>query len=301
VHSSGAGARTGTAPEPITVAAGPVRLGARWWPGDGGRPVLLVHGLSSNARLWDELGAQLAAAGHPVVAVDLRGHGSSADVPDPAPDHRARTTGATATAAGDLAAVCESLGATASAATRPVVAGQSWGGNVVLQLAADRPDLVHAVALVDGGWLHLGDRWPTLDAAWAVLAPPDLDGLRAATVRDRLRADHPDWSDTAVEATLGNLQVRADGTVTPWLSRQRHRAIVGSMLSHRPRELYRRVRCRTLLLAATGDGSDPGTPAPVAEALRLLPGAELVGFPGGDHDLHAQHPDTLAELIGGLA
>jgi pimeloyl-ACP methyl ester carboxylesterase len=50
-------------PEVITVDAGPVGLGARSWQGGAGRPVLLVHGLSSNARLWDGVGAHLAAAG----------------------------------------------------------------------------------------------------------------------------------------------------------------------------------------------------------------------------------------------
>ena len=40
-------------------------------------PFLLVHGLSSNARVWDGVARRLAAAGHEVVAVDLRGHGRS--------------------------------------------------------------------------------------------------------------------------------------------------------------------------------------------------------------------------------
>ena len=113
----------------ITLAAGPVGLGARSWPGDSAqptaRPVLLVHGLSSNARLWDGVAAWLAEDGHPVVAVDLRGHGSSAEVPDPTDG-----PGATLVAAADLAAVCVGLGWRS-----PIVVGQSWGGNVVLQLA----------------------------------------------------------------------------------------------------------------------------------------------------------------------
>ena len=75
----------------ITVGPG---LAARSFPGDG-RPVLLVHGLSSNARLWDAVARHLD--GHPVVAVDLRGHGASAEVPDVEPD-------ATLAAAHDLAA-----------------------------------------------------------------------------------------------------------------------------------------------------------------------------------------------------
>jgi pimeloyl-ACP methyl ester carboxylesterase len=285
-------------PEVIMVDAGPVALGARSWPGGAARPVLLVHGLSSNARLWDGVAGRLAAAGHPVVAVDLRGHGTSVDVSDTddEDDPDAPATDATRAAARDLAAICAGLGWTA-----PVVAGQAWGGNVVLQLAADRADLVHGLALVDGGWLHLGDQWPTLDAAWAVLAPPRFDGMGASALRSSLRSGHPDWTDAAIDAVLGNLRVRTDGTVTPWLSRERHRAIVGSALRHRPRTLYSLVGAPALLLAATSDTTPPRKREQLAEAVAALPHARLVEFHGGDHDLHAQQPDRVAELIAGLA
>lgn len=271
-------------PDTVDLALGEVTLGARRWPGSSRRPVLCVHGLSSNAMIWDEVAAALAADGHPVLAVDLRGHGASAAVATLGDDP-------TTTAAADLAAVCERLG------WRSVlVAGQSWGGNVALQLAADHPDLVHGLALVDGGWLHLADRWNSLDGAWAVLAPPPLNGMRADALRARLVATHPDWSPQAIAATLGNLEHLPDGSVRPWLSRERHKAIVASMLAHQPRRLYPRIRCRCLLLAA-GDG-----PNPLAEeALAALPaGSALQRFPGGDHDLHAQRPDRVAAAIGSL-
>lgn len=280
-------------PETTSVDAGTVRLGARRWSGASGRPVLLVHGLSSNARLWDLVAVRLAEAGHPVLAVDLRGHGSSAAVADDSTDP-------TRTAVADLAAICSHLARGAPGCwTAPVVAGQSWGGNVVLQLAADRPDLVHGLVLVDGGWLHLGDRFDDLDAAWQMLAPPRLTGLPAARLRERLAQAHPDWPGEAVEATLANFEQLPDGTVRPWLSRDRHRAVVASLLAHRPRELYPRVRCRCVLLAAlSADGSRPEL---AHEAVRSLPdGSRLEEFPGGDHDLHAQHPSRVAEAIGEL-
>ena len=66
----------------VTVADG-VRLHVRHWPGEPDRtPFLLVHGLSSNARLWDGVATRLAAAGYPAYAVDLRSHGESERPPD---------------------------------------------------------------------------------------------------------------------------------------------------------------------------------------------------------------------------
>ncbi|HYZ08597.1 MAG TPA: alpha/beta hydrolase [Pseudonocardiaceae bacterium] len=289
-------------PETTSVDAGAVRLGVRRWSGAAGRPVLLVHGLSSNARLWDLVAARLAEAGHPVLAVDLRGHGSSARVADAGVADG--STDPTRTAAADLAALCSRTPegwteSTPEGWTAPVVAGQSWGGNVVLQLAADRPDLVHGLVLVDGGWLHLGNRFDDLEAAWQVLAPPRLTGLPVARLRERLAQVHPHWSPEAVDATLANFEQLADGTVRPWLSRERHHAVVASLLAHQPRELYRRVRCRCILLAAT---STDGSRTELAdEAVRSLPDvSRLEEFPGGDHDLHAQHPNRVAEAIGEL-
>src|SRR2546430_14287726 len=95
----------------VRVAQG-VFLHVRRWPGEK-RPFLLVHGLSSNARLWDGVAAELSAAGHAVHAVDLRSHGDS-DAPPDGYD--------TATAAEDLAAF---------GLTGVVAAGPSWGGGGV--------------------------------------------------------------------------------------------------------------------------------------------------------------------------
>ena len=143
----------------VSLPGGP-RLALRRADGPG-RPFLLVHGLSSNARLWDGVGTRLAEAGHQVVAVDQRGHGRSEQMADGYD---------TATCAADLAALCSELGLTGD--RTPVVAGQSWGGNVVLTLAAEFGG-VAGLALVDGGWIWLGARYPTFEECWAELAPPE--------------------------------------------------------------------------------------------------------------------------------
>src|SRR5262252_5842154 len=82
-------------------------------------PFVLVHGLASNLRLWDGVAEHLHARGHTVVAVDQRGHGRS-DAPD--------STYGMDTAVTDLQTIIDAL-----ALVRPVLAGQSWGGNVVLE------------------------------------------------------------------------------------------------------------------------------------------------------------------------
>ena len=187
-----------------------VYLHVRRWPGDK-RPFLLVHGLSSNARLWDGVATELCAAGHPVHAVDLRSHGDS-DAPPDGYD--------TATAADDLAAL---------GLTGVIAAGQSWGGNVVVSLAAKHPGVVAALALIDGGWLDLTQQFRSWEVAETALRPPEIEGLPASELRRYLRQNHPGWSAEAIDATLANMRVWPDGTLTRRLPVDRHMRIARSM------------------------------------------------------------------------
>ena len=106
------------------VPAGEVEISIREWAG-AERPFVLVHGLASNAQTWDGVAHGLASAGHHVVAFDQRGHGLS-DKPDSSYGFEEVTS--------DLRAVVSSLGV-----QQPIVAGQSWGGNVVMHFAAHHP------------------------------------------------------------------------------------------------------------------------------------------------------------------
>ena len=72
------------------------------------------------------------------------------------------------------------------------------------------------------------------------------------------------------------------------------------MIRHRPRTLYALIRCPVLLLAATSPATPPLKRELLAKAIAAMPLAEIVEFPGGGHDLHAQHPERIAELLDGL-
>jgi pimeloyl-ACP methyl ester carboxylesterase len=265
--------------EDFVPASGGVRLHVRIEDGPE-PPFLLVHGLASNARTWDGVAERLAAAGHRVVAVDLRSHGES-EAPEAGYD--------TLTAAADLAAVCSALGL-----QRPFVAGQSWGGNVVLQLAADDPELPRAVAAVDGGWIQLADTFPSWEECAARLAPPDFIGARASDIETRIRAAHRSWPESGIAGTLANFRFDADGGAQPRLSRPHHMAILRSLWEHSPRALYPRITAPVLLMPAGGNARANT----VAEAAAALKEAAVRPYPEADHDVHAQHPaEVAADLL----
>jgi pimeloyl-ACP methyl ester carboxylesterase len=283
----------GVTPEGVVTRAAGVTLAVRVRnPAGAAAPVLLVHGLSSNARLWDGVGDELAALGHPVAAVDQRGHGHS-DKPDGGYDF--------ATLTGDLVAVLDHLGWSG-----PVVAaGQSWGGNVVVELAARHPGRVAVLALVDGGTIELSTRfadWPTCEAA---LTPPPFEGRSAESIERMFRLHHPDWPEAGIAGTLANFEVQPDGTVRPWLSLPHHLLILRQLWEHHPPARWAGIAAPVLLIPA-GDPSSRAARFDVAKREEI--GRAEAGLPrsvtrwiDGDHDLHAQHPALVAGLLHAAA
>jgi pimeloyl-ACP methyl ester carboxylesterase len=247
-------------------------------------PFLLVHGLASNARLWDGVAVGLVANGHPAVTVDLRGHGRSSkpDGPYDVP-----------TVAEDLAVLIERLGI-----DRPVVAGQSWGGNVVVELAARHPDTIRGIVCVDGGWLEPSREFADWDACRNALAPPRLAGRRFEEIEGYVRSAHQDWPDSGIRGTLASFEVRPDGTIAPWLTFDRHISILRGLWEHHPRERYPDLTVPVLLVPVDGGQADwtRRKRRDVETAAAMIPNARIHWFVG-DHDIHAQHPDEVSSVM----
>lgn len=105
-----------------------------WNPG-GGKTILLAHGITSDARAWWRVGAELALDGARVIAVDMPGHGHTTPSQE--------GTGWRTTAF--------QLSAFAAALNLPAyrLCGHSWGGVVSLHVAADFGAGLERVALLD--------------------------------------------------------------------------------------------------------------------------------------------------------
>jgi pimeloyl-ACP methyl ester carboxylesterase len=275
------------APEELRVPVAPgVTLHVEQRRGDpAALPFMLVHGLASNLRLWDGVADELHGRGHTVVAVDQRGHGRS-DAPESAYDMDI--------AVGDLLAVVEALGL-----SRPVLAGQSWGGNVVLELGWRHPTAVRGISCVDGGVIELVESFPSWEACLAALTPPRLDHLTAAELEKRMRVHSPELPDTAIAAALACFRIREDGFVEPRLSLHRHLQILRSLWDHRPSTRYATLAAATLLiLADTGDQiRTEAKRRAEARALATAPRLRSHWFSPAHHDVHAQYPDRVAEVL----
>ena len=180
--------------------------------GGMGEPVVLLHGWPTSWYEWRRIMPALIAAGHTVVAVDLRGLGDS-DRPQSGYEKR--------TLAGDVYDLIRQLGF-----DHVLLVGHDWGTSTAFALAHEHPELVRRLVLTDNviPGLPAGSRsWDDLNSHFwhhHFNAEPDLPEA-LATGRERLfltwfyrkltadwAAFPPDYLDevTRVYSGLGGLR-----------------------------------------------------------------------------------------------
>lgn len=118
-----------------------------------GEPVVLIHGLSANARVnWELPGTTETLAKHyEVISLDCRGHGKSGK-PQSEDQYGLQMVE-------DVVRLMDHLHI-----AKAHVVGYSMGGMIVLKMLALHPDRVSTAILGGMGWLERGGR---LEAIWA--------------------------------------------------------------------------------------------------------------------------------------
>ncbi|MFN2197523.1 MAG: alpha/beta fold hydrolase [Anaerolineales bacterium] len=267
-------------------------------PGLDGEPLepalVLLHGLASNARIWDKVGPRLAARGYRVYALDQRGHGQS-DKPENGYDF--------ASLSRDLLAALD-----AWFLTHPVLVGHSWGASVVLDFTARYgvgPYAPKAAVLVDGGVVRLNngpeDDWESVRER---LKPPKLAGMNVDEFLSRVRRNQSLWQgdDEILQIVLANFEVLEDETIRPHLSLENHLKILRAMWEFDPYETLRKVRCSVKAILAQpanpdGDEFFRRKQLGATAAQQANPQLQVDWIRDSIHDLPLQRPDVLAGLI----
>ena len=267
---------------------GGVRVRARQIAGasDDAPAILLHHGLASSQRIWDLMLPGLTRRFR-VVTYDARGHGLSAK---PASGYGFDHVTA------DALAVIK-----AARMRRPVVVGHSWGADVALAIAADRPRAVGGAVLIDGGVFRMRSSFPTWEAAKTQLAPP----LLAGTPLEAFRAGLARWSPVPltpeVEAIfLSIMRVDGHGRIHPRLSHPNHFRILRAIWDKDPVALHARLKVPALAILAHGSAEVAAFDAAKREAVERL---RASGSPTtfvwveGIHDLPLQQLGLLGWRI----
>jgi len=213
----------------------------------GGRPVVLVHGFSSNrAENWKRLGwyGAFERKGFRCVALDLRGHGESAKPHEPEAYAREALTG-------DILALMDHLDI-----PKTDLVGFSLGARLSLATALAHPDRIdHLVLGGVGGRLFEAPRDPGLLEAAMTAEDPE-------TISEPLLRSFRHFADEQGEDRLALAALaRAPG---------------GSGVT---RETLGTLSVPTLVVAGARDAL-AGDPEELAAA---IPGARAVTLPGCDH------------------
>jgi len=266
------------------------------WGGEG-RPLVLLHGLSSNAHIWDYVAPGLAAAGFRVLALDQRSHGLT-DRADDGYDFP--------TIVRDLHAFVETLDL-----QKPILVGHSWGASTVLQYAVARPSEPAGIVLVDGGFSEMSSApGMTWEKAERMLRPPDLDGMPRDEFLEKLQGWLGDlYSDETARIILANFLIAEDDTVRRRLPIPHHMQIVHAIYEQKTSDLYVRLRCPALLC--------PAIPPPphdenaeqflarkregVARAEQASPLVKTLWFEDTVHDIPLYRPAELTKVIADFA
>lgn len=265
-----------------------------------GRPIVLHHGLASNARIWEMVAPRLVSFGHPMYALDARGHGLT-DKPEHGYDIQTITN--------DLAAFIQVCGL-----DHPVLVGHSWGGSIVLNYAtrfAAGPLAPAGIVLVDGGISQLDDAEATWEEMEKRLTPPRLAGMPLSEFQPRLEAWFAEWggSAQAVSITLGNFEIGEDERIYPRLAFERHMHIVRSIWDFKTYDYFARVHCPALMIPARPKAPS-GLPEQaylqakergVARAQETMRDLRVAWMADTIHDIPLQRPEALADLISDFA
>ena len=118
-----------------------------------------------------------------------------------------------------------------------------------------------------------------------------------------MRSGRPDWPDTGIEGAMACFEVRGDATVAPWLTRERHRAVLTGLYAHVPGTRLADIAVPVLFIPAdTGAVAwSNDKAASIEAALAGLADGRVRWFSPADHDVHAQFPQEVAQLLIELA
>ena len=273
----------------LTVSLGDIDLVVAQ-AGEGGRPLLLVHGFTGAKEDFRDHIDALAAQGYWVVAPDLRGHGGSGHPTGEHEYHLDRF-------ADDVESLIDALGW-----QQLDLLGHSMGGMITQVVAVRRPERISRLVLMDTASgplpgldhdiMRIGIDLCREQGVEAILAVQKMAGETAldTPAHQRMLAEVPGWSEFEDAKMLA-------------CSSDMWCAVVAQILSAEERiDSLRGLPMPTLVMVGDQDRPFLSSSTALAEA---IPDARLVVIPDAGHSPQAEHPgawyDALSSFLGAPA
>jgi pimeloyl-ACP methyl ester carboxylesterase len=254
-------------------------------------PLVLLHGLSSNARYWERLAHHLP--GRRLVALDQRGHGLTGQPPHaPAfPDGYAMEK-----LLDDVAFVISELGL-----RRPLVVGHSWGATVALEFVGTRTGAASGLVFIDGPVQSAANLF-SWEEAQALMQPPLP---RFASFEDALSESRRDfegsWDEDLESFVRARIVPEGDALVLTLTAPVRLELLRG-LYESQPDVLWPRVEAPAVaLLARRSPTRISRSREQGAERLAALaPNVEVRWF-DSPHDIPIFMPAEVASVVEHIA
>ena len=249
------------------IETGDVRLHYAELPGDG-PPLVLVHGIGMDWRVWQAMSRRLAPYFH-LYMLDLRGHGESGK-----PEHGYTLPHY----ASDIEEMIDRLGL-----SDVNLVGSSLGGMVVASVEAPH-DIVRGRVLVDppitGG--------PTRDPVM-LRTILDLKHEPPGRLADYLQSQNPGSGRLYAEAMSDMWHEAADGVIVDVLD--------GGDRYWDIEPALRWNTAPTLILQADRARGGVLTDIQAQRAINILPDGKLIHVAGAGHAIHADKPVEFAQIL----
>jgi len=283
------GSADGSPPKELWADIGDLKMRYLDWGGDG-QPLLALHGLASSAH-WYDIVAPLLRDRYRIYAPDQRGHGQTTSAPD-GYDWK--------TLSNDMVGLIDHIGL-----DQVAVMGHSWGGNVATNLAANAPNRVSRLIMIDGGFLD-GRLFPgaTWEAFSQRVRPRDVTGNREeflGRLRDQLGAI---WNDDIERIVQTMVYEDEDGQIQDILRPENHAQTIKAMWDEPASMTMPRIECPTLIVPAGPTPERAGSEFAetrrrmVDAAEKGLKNARVHWIPETIHDIGYHKPQELAQVIG---
>ena len=236
--------------------------------------LFFIHGLASNSSLFIPMASELHKLGYSSVAIDLRGHGKSSK---PSYGYTLEIFSK------DISTIIKKY-----FNKKPIIVGQSMGANLGVMLASYSKPIVKGSICIDGGFINLKTKFPDWNECKKQLTPPDFDNISASQLKELIKNHHPDWSELSIQGTLNNWKVFNNLKIRRRLSEKKHLLILKSLWKHNPIKINQ-VNAPTLLIYSTLQNK-------IRDFQKARSKIKIIKV-NGDHDIHAQKPKMIANII----
>ncbi len=250
------------------IRVGEASLHVRAEGPEGAPTVAFSNSLGTDFRIWDAVIPRLPP-GLRVVRYDKRGHGLS-DCPGGAWGMREHVA--------DLASLLDAL-----EASQVALVGLSVGGLIAQGLAAERPDLVRSLVLMDTA-ARIGTREMWDERIRAVEAGgigAIAEGILERWFTKRFRSEDPAFP------ACRNMLVRTPA--------EGYRKTCEAIRDTDFRDLAAALRLPVLAIAGSEDGATP--PDLVRDTANRIPGARYLEIPEAGHLPCVERPEAVADAL----